>query len=198
MGKWGPGAQGSKKLVVGTECGNKNPENKNNIIYEKENILLAGLLFPCRRSYQRVLDSNYWGTRSKWSSSANTKYLSIFPFENISPTYFVCVTGAAYFRLSLSSRQAVAGTGYLCLNILTYSRVSGQRCGSPVCGLWLVHVSCTGFWLAVSDQLLTWGGGRARKMPRAAIFCPGLSCAGETGRAKNTWGNHSAWSDLIA
>ena len=28
-------------------------------LYEKENILLGGLLFPCRRSYQRVLDSNY-------------------------------------------------------------------------------------------------------------------------------------------
>ena len=94
--------------------------------------------------------------------------------------------------------QAVVGTGYLCLNILTYSRDSGQRWGSPLCGLWLVHLPCTGLWLAGSDQLLTWCGGRGRKMPRAAIFCPGLSLHGETGRAKNTWGNHSAWSDLIA
>ena len=103
-----------------------------------------------------------------------SKYeISIFPFENFSPTYFVCVTGAAYFRLSLSSRQAVAGTGYLCLNILTYSRVPGQRCGSPVCGLWLVHVSCTGFWLAGCDQLLTWGGGASQKNAKSGDFLPG-------------------------
>ena len=67
----------------------------------KKRYYWQGLLFPScgRRSYRRVLDSNYWaGTRSsKWSSppSANTK--TIFPFENIFPTYiFVRVTGCIF------------------------------------------------------------------------------------------------------
>ena len=73
--------------------------------------------------------------------------------------------------------QAVAGTGYLCLNILTYSRDSGQRCGSPFCGLWLVHLPCTGLWLAGSDQLLTWCGGARQKNAKSGDFLPGTLTA---------------------
>ena len=101
-----------------------------------------------------------------------SSYFSVWEF--FADIFCLCDKGLHIFAsASLSSRQAVAGTGYLCLNILTYSRDSGQRCGSPVCGLWLVHVSCTGFWLAVSDQLLTWCGGASQKNAKSGDFLPG-------------------------
>ena len=103
-----------------------------------------------------------------------------FPFENISPTYLSEWRGLHIFASASAVEtgwQAVAGTGYLCLNILTYSRDSGQRCGSPVCGLWLVHLPCTGLWLAGSDQLLTWCGGARQKNAKSGDFLPGTLTA---------------------
>ena len=171
MGKWDPGAQGSKKPAVGTEWGNKNPENKTKILDEKENILLAGLLFPCGRSYQRVLDSNYWGTRSKWLSSANTKYL-FFRLKIDFPDVFLFVwRWVAYFRCSAEADRLVAGTGYLCLNILTYSRDSGQGWqDSRVASDWSISQILASDWLAVTSSWHGPGGREAEKCQERRFF----------------------------